>query len=282
MIEREVVVGAGRTVRTYETGAGDPDELTVIWHHGSPHTGALLPPLLAAASERGIRLVSYARPGYGGSVPAPGRDVASAAGDVARIAEALGVGRFATMGASGGGPHALACAARLPDQVIAVVCLAGLAPLTGDIDWFGGMTAKGALRAAVAGRDERARYAETAEFDPRTFTDADWAALSGPWASLGDDAGRAAAAGGDGLIDDDVAFAAPWGFDPAQIGAPVLLVHGGQDRMVPPAHSAWLARRIGRAELWHRPDDGHVSVLREVPAAMDWLAGHHARDVRAG
>src|SRR5690348_1459842 len=108
--ERDVRTDDGRVLRVHE-GGGDGARLTVVWHHGSPQTGALLDPLLDAATVRGIRLVSYGRPSYGGSTPRPGRDVASAADDVARITDALGTGRFATMGASGGGPHALACAA---------------------------------------------------------------------------------------------------------------------------------------------------------------------------
>lgn len=269
----------GRTLRTYDSAAeAAPDALAVVWHHGSPQTGALLAPLLSAAAARGIRLVSYGRPSYGGSSPHPGRDVASAASDVAQIADALGIARFAVMGASGGGPHALACAALLPDRVTGVVCLASIAPFTTDFDWFAGMAADGGLRAAAAGRDARALYAESDEFDPDSFIAADWAALSGDWASLGADAGRAGDAGPDGLIDDDVAFAAPWGFDLAAVIAPVLVVQGGRDRVVPPAHADWLARHVRRSELWYRPDDGHVSILDECPAAMDWLAAQHVAD----
>jgi pimeloyl-ACP methyl ester carboxylesterase len=270
MTEADVPLADGRTVRAYDTGDGD---LTVVWHHGSPQTGAPLEPLLAAAARRGIRLVSYARPSYGGSTPRPGRDVASAATDVAQIADALGIGRFAVMGASGGGPHALACAALLGDRVTAAVCLAGLAPRTRDFDWSAGMVAPAGLHAALAGREERARLAATEEFDERSFTDADWAALSGAWASLGADAGRAGAAWPDGLIDDDVALVAPWGFDVVQIDAPVLVVQGGEDRVIPPAHADWLLRHLRRGELWLRPRDGHVSVLDACPLAMDWLLG---------
>jgi pimeloyl-ACP methyl ester carboxylesterase len=81
-------------------------------------------------------------------------------------------------------------------------------------------------------------------------------------------------AGPDGLIDDDVAFASPWGFDVAQAAAPVLVVQGGEDRVVPPAHAYWMARHVARPELWLRPRDGHVSVLDAVPVAMDWLRAH--------
>jgi pimeloyl-ACP methyl ester carboxylesterase len=197
--------------------------------------------------------------------------VASAAGDVEQLADALRVGRFAVMGASGGGPHALACAALLGARVTAVACLASLAPIASDVDWFDGMVAPGGLRAAVDGREARARYAASDEFDEDSFTAADWAALSRTWASLGEDAVRAGTAGPDGLIDDDVAFAGPWGFDVARIEAPVLLVQGGEDRIVPPAHADWLLRHCPRSELWLRPRDGHVSILDACPLAMDWL-----------
>lgn len=275
---QDVRLDDGRTLRAYDTGGGAADDaFTVVWHHGSPQTGAPPAPLLSAATRRGIRLVSYGRPSYGGSSPHPGRTVASAAADTARIADALGVSRFAVMGASGGGPHALACAALLAGRVMGAVCLAGLAPLTEDFDWFAGMVAPGGLRAAVAGREARERYAETDEFDETSFTAADRAALSGTWSSLGADAGRAGAAGPDGLIDDDLAFVADWGFEVTGIDVPVLLVQGGQDRVVPPAHAHWLMRHCPKPELWLRPHDGHVSILDACPLAMDWLRAHCGR-----
>jgi pimeloyl-ACP methyl ester carboxylesterase len=275
--QRDVELADGRTVRAYDAGEGVADDaLTVIWHHGSPQTGAPLAPLLAAAAQRGVRLVSFARPSYGGSSPHPGRTVASVAADTAQVTDALGLSRFAVMGASGGGPHALACAALLAGRVTGAVCLAGLAPLTGDFDWFAGMVAPGGLRAAIAGPEARARYALTDQFDEASFTPADWAALSGTWSSLGADAGEAEAAGSDGLVADDLAFVAAWGFDVTDIVAPVLLVHGGEDRVVPPAHSQWLVRHCPSAELWLRPRDGHVSILDACPLAMDWLQA--ARD----
>ena len=88
---------------------------------------------------------------------------------------------------------------------------------------------------------------------------------------------RAGAAGSDGLIDDDVAFARPWGFDVADIGTPALFVQGGEDRVVPPGHADWLVRRCPRSELWLRPRDGHVSVLDACPVALDWLSAEAAR-----
>ncbi len=273
---RDVEVGDGRTVRAHDSGAPEntTGELVVMWHHGTPQTGSLLSPLLDAAGRRGIRLLSYGRPSYGGSSPAPGRSVAAAAGHAAQVADAFGVDRFAVMGASGGGTHALACAAVLADRVSAVVALAAVAPYTEEYDWFGGMHAPGGLRVSLVGRAARARYAETAEFDPSSFTDADLAALDGSWEALGADAAHASLEGPDGAIDDDVAYVSPWGCTPAQISAPVLLVQGGEDRVVPPRHADWLLGRCPRAELWLRPRDGHISVLEASPVALDWLVAN--------
>jgi pimeloyl-ACP methyl ester carboxylesterase len=115
--ETDLALGDGRTLHVYDTGTGDGTaERAVFWQHGTPSTGAPPEPLFAAAAERGIRWVSHDRPGYGGSTPHPSRDVASVAADVASIADALGIDRFAVMGDSGGGPHALACAAVLPGR----------------------------------------------------------------------------------------------------------------------------------------------------------------------
>lgn len=267
----------GRTLRVYDSelrGAGP----AVFWHHGTPQTGALPEPLLPAAARRGIRLVSHDRPGYGGSTPQPGRTVASVAGDVARIADALGIDRFAVLGASGGGPHALACAALLGDRVGAAVSLAGLAPVGAEgLDWFAGMYESGAaeLRAAAAGRAALEAHLAADDFDPQMFTPGDFEVLAGDWAWLGRSAGQAMAGSPDGFLDDDLAYAAPWGFDPADITAPVLFVHGGEDRVVPSAHSDWLARRCRSAELWPCPQDGHVSVLTHCERALDWLCTRH-------
>jgi pimeloyl-ACP methyl ester carboxylesterase len=255
----------------HDSALADP-VLTLVWHTGSPQTGALLAPVLTAAGERRIRLVSYGRPSYGGSTPNPGRDVASAAADVAAVADALGVDRFATMGASGGGPHALACAALLGERVTGAATLAGIAPYTEEFDWFGGMQSPGGLRSALeGGREGRAAFAATDEFDSAQFVEPDWAALEGAWGSLGEDAERAGRDGPDGLIDDDCAFVRPWGFDLAAVRAPVLVLQGGRDRVVPEAHGEHLARHLPQGELELRPRDGHVSVLEAVPAALDRL-----------
>jgi len=270
MSSRTLRVGADRTVRFHDTG-GSASALTVIWHHGTPQTGQIIEPLAAAAAERNIRMVSCARPSYPGSSPLPGRTVADSAADAIRVADFLGIDQFAAMAASGGGPHAIACAALAPNRVVAVATLAGIAPYTRDFDWFAGMASPGGLRAALAGRAERARYAAVDEFDETSFTDRDWAALAGSWSALGADAQEGSAGGPDGQIDDDVAYIAPWGVSLAGVAAPVLVVQGGRDRVVPATHGRWLAGQLPGAEFLFRPDDGHISILAEVPAALEWL-----------
>lgn len=265
----------GRTLHAYDTGAdGDSGRPAVFWHHGTPNIGAPPSPLFPAAARLGIRWVSFDRPGYGGSTPLLGRDVASAATCVSSVADALGIDRFAVMGHSGGGPHALACAALLPDRVIAAVSAAGLAPFDAEgLDWFVGMAPSGeaSLRAAAGGRAAKERYEASAPEDDPGFIKADHAALEGEWSWVMDVVRPALAAGPGGLIDDDLAYVAPWGFAPAQVTAPLLLLHGGRDRIVPSAHSEWLARRCPSAELRLFPDDGHISILNAATGAMEWL-----------
>ncbi|WP_424533337.1 alpha/beta fold hydrolase [Sphaerisporangium viridialbum] len=273
--ELDLKLDDGRTLHVYDTG-GD-GRLAVFWHHGTPNIGAPPEPLFPAAAELGIRWVSYDRPGYGGSTPRPGRDLASAAACASGVADALGIGRFAVMGHSGGGPHALACGALLPDRVLGVVSVAGLAPFGAEgLDWFAGMTPSGAasLRAAAEGCAAKERYEAGAEYDPEMFTPADHAALAGEWSWFGDVVGPAVAAGPGGLIDDDLAYVAPWGFDPARVTAPALLLHGGLDRVVPGPHGEWLARHCPSAELRSSPDDGHISILHSATAALSWLRDH--------
>jgi len=276
--ETDLDLGNGRTLHWYDTGAeGSAGRLAVFYHHGTPNIGSPPAPLFPASERLGLRWLGYDRPGYGGSTPRPDRDVASAAGDVARIADELGLDRFAVLGHSGGGPHALACGALLADRVLAVVSISGLAPYgAANLDWFAGMNASAAasLRAATEGRAAKERYEASAGFDPEMFTPADHAALGGTWSWFGSVVGPALENGQGGAIDDDLAYVAPWGFDAAQVRAPVLFLHGGQDRIAPSSHSQWLAGSCPSAELRLYPDDGHISVLNSAESALDWLKEH--------
>ena len=272
----DLALGDGRTLHVYDTGADDGDgRLAVFWHHGTPNIGAPPEPLFAAADRLGIRWVSYDRPGYGSSTPYQDRNVASAADYVSSIADTLGIDRFAVMGHSGGGPHALACGALLPERVLGVLSVSGMAPYGAEgLDYFAGMADSGAasLRAAAQGREAKERFEATADEDAESgFIPADLAALEGEWSWFISVVRPAVEKGPDALIDDDLAYVSPWGFDPARVVAPTLLVHGDRDRVVPASHGEWLARHCPSAELWLYPEDGHISVLRSGEAALGWL-----------
>lgn len=273
--ELDVILDDGRVLHAYDTGEPGDGRLAVVWHHGTPSLGRPPAPLFPAADRLGIRWVSYDRPGYGGSTPRPGRDVASAAADVARVADALGIDRFGVVGHSGGGPPALACGALLPDRVVSVVCAAGLAPYGAEgLEWFAGMarSPEESMRAAVAGREAKQRYETSrADDDGSAFTSADIDAFGGAWSWVLDVVRPAVLAGPAAAIDDDLSYVAPWGFDPAAVTAPVLVVHGDEDRMVPSSHGRWLADHCPTAELRLYPRDGHVSVLKAMESALEWL-----------
>ncbi|HEX6683335.1 MAG TPA: alpha/beta hydrolase [Candidatus Limnocylindrales bacterium] len=270
MKEFDVRLDGGRVLHAYDTG-GDGD-LAVFWHHGTPNLGTPPEPLL-----KGLRWVSYDRPSYGGSSPNPGRTIGSAAADTAAVADALGIGRFAVMGYSGGGSHALACAALLRERVAGVVTAAAIAPYGAEgLDWFTGMVPSGvaSLTAAAKGREAKVAHEDSGvEYDPE-FNERDWAALRGEWKWLGTVAGAGADGGRAGLIDDDLAYVSPWGCDPRGITAPILLLHGTADGIIPSSHGEWLAASCPAAQLRLMPGEGHISVLTGAKEALGWLRGN--------
>jgi pimeloyl-ACP methyl ester carboxylesterase len=283
--EADVRLAGGRTLHAYGTRAdgvasspgtsGSP--AAVFWHHGSPNIGSPPEPLFAAAGASGLRWVSYDRPGYGGSSPRDGRTVGSAAADVAAIADALGIGPFAVLGHSGGGPHALACAALLPERVIAAVSVSAPAPFDADgLDWFAGWSPGIAAESRAAAGGRAALQAHWAGAEPEDtgalFTEADTAALGGRWSWLAGVAGQAIQQGNEGYLEDTLASVQPWGFRPDAIRVPVLIMHGATDKMVPCAHGEWLAARCPAAESRIVADAGHITVLDSAPEALTWLA----------
>jgi pimeloyl-ACP methyl ester carboxylesterase len=275
MHEVDFATSDGRVLHAYDMGpTGRSDELTVLWHHGTPNIGAPPEPLFEAARSLGIRWIGYDRPGYGGSTPHRGATVAAAAADASRVADHLGIGRFAVFGHSGGGPRALACAALLPDRVPAAVSISSPAPWPAEgLDYFAGMSdgVVRELRAAAQGRAELEQVLAANEFDPQSFIPADEVALGGSWSWFNGIVQAATVNGLDGMVEDDVGAMAPWGFDPAQVTATTLIVHGTGDRMVPSSHGEWLAAHCPRAELRLEPGEGHISVLSCAPAVLAWL-----------
>ncbi len=287
---RTITTPDRRALRVYE--AGDPDGRPIIAIYGTPSGGTIYAPHAADARSRGARLVTFDRAGYGGSDPRPGRAVADVVEDVAAIADALGLGRFGVWGVSGGGPHALACAALLPARVPAAASLAAVAPYDAPgLDWTEGMGEDNVVEfnATLAGREaitpyelaHRAAFAEATPDDLRT----QWASLLTPVdaavatadlaAFLLENVNEALAPGVDGWVDDDLAFVAPWGFDVADIGIPVLLLHGEHDRFVPPSHGRWLAERIPGVDARLSDEDGHLTLIEHrVPEVHAWLLEH--------
>lgn len=239
-----------------------PASRVLLWHGGTPHTGRLLAPVLALARALDRELVCVARPGYGGAPRHRGRSVTEGAADTALLLRQHDLHDVHVAGYSGGGPHALALAAAEPTRIRAVVVAGCPAPYSGGDEWFAGMVDPGALRAAVEGIAARDGHPEV--WEPRSFTARDYAALEGEWGVLGEDAGASDELMDGGAVDDDVAFVADWGFPLAAVGAPVTVVHGTRDRIIPVAHAAMLGGRLRDARLAIHDDEGHVSVLEHL------------------
>ena len=257
----------------------------VISLHGTP-PGRLLPPELVAAAEHvGVRLASYARPGYAGSTRLPGRTVADGVADVLALADALGAERFAVVGASGGGPHALAVGALAADRCAAVATVAGVGPWEMDgLAFLDGMGEGNEVEFAAAVEGEQALRdligpwrEQMLAGGPQGTYDALVTVLSPPdravfSAAYADEFHRgvetALRHSVDGWLDDDVAFVRPWGFEIEDVRVPVHLWQGGEDLMVPPAHGRWLADHLPTCTPHLLPHDGHLTLLLRRPAEV--------------
>jgi len=271
--------------------AGPPDGTPLFSHHGTPGAAEMFDPLVETGAERGLRHITYSRPGYGASDRQPGRSVASCIHDVLAVADALGYERFYSVGGSGGGPHSIACAALLPERVIAAATVASPAPVDAEgLDWTAGMGEENIAELTATGSsdDEFRSYLERqaesmvgtspeeiVELLGDLISDVDRRALSG---ALGEFAVRetahALSTGVWGWFDDDRAILGDWGFDLTDIRAPLDLWHGGLDRFVPVAHGEWLAGHT-RATPHLRPDDGHLSLsVGSYGEILDVLLGH--------
>jgi pimeloyl-ACP methyl ester carboxylesterase len=265
--------------------AGPADGLPLVLHEGTPVGLVLYPPTVQAARIRGLRVILAARPGYEGSTPRPGRRVVDVAEDTAAVLDELGADTFVTVGWSGGGPHALACAAAWPGRCLAAASVAGVAPYQAQgLDWLAGMGPENVeeFGAAVQGEAALTAFLDREAAMVSTLTgesvakslgglviQADQAVLTGEFADHVAASLRASMNSGiAGWRDDDLAFVQDWGFslgwespspapgDPA----PVAVWQGDQDRMVPFAHGQWLAANIQGARAHLMPGDGHLSM----------------------
>jgi pimeloyl-ACP methyl ester carboxylesterase len=289
-LERLIKCSDGRVLRVEE--AGDPHGKAILMHHGTPGSAVLYGPHVSDAMDRSIRLIGYDRPGYGGSTAHPGRTVADCAADVRSIADVLGVNRLGVWGFSGGGPHALACAALLPDLVVAVGSLAAIAPYGAPgLDYFAGMGEENVDDIKLMLADEPAARAKAiddrerllalsaedmAKAFPTLLSAVDAAAVTAGMAEYLWQSGQIGLASSDqGWWDDGKAHLQPWGFAFESTRVPVQLWHGRHDRFVPFRHGEWLAGKIPGVEAHLTDDDGHLTLMQNrVGQLHAWLLEH--------
>jgi len=288
----------GRTLSYEEYGR--PDGRPVFLLHGMPGSRKGPRPRSSVLYLLGVRLISYDRPGYGGSDRRLGRTVADAAEDVRDLADTLGIERFAVAGRSGGAPHALACAALLPERVTRAAALVPLAPrdLMGEQEWYRDMSQRNAAwyktaeRGLAAYTERVTAPIEAIRADPehhlpyeeKSLSKSDRAVIAdyGIKVMLSDNFTEGLRNSPNGWIDDTLALVSPWGFDPAQITAPVLLWHGTKDVFCPAGHSRWLAGRMPTAELRLVENVSHFSAVAVLPRVLQWLAADPEQPERQG
>jgi pimeloyl-ACP methyl ester carboxylesterase len=268
---------------------GHQDGTPVLFFYGTPGTMFLAPDRLVPVDELGIRLLVADRPGYGPSTRLPGRSVAAAADDLAVLVDHLGWDRFAVWGASGGGPHALACATRLGDRITRCASVVTPAPFdAAGLDWLDGMSALNAeeFTAALAGEAVYRPMAEQLARDAVAAAESGALAVSEDYALAESDRAvlmaqarspghvfrtKAAYTGGiDGCVDDVIAFTRPWNFDVAAIRVPVSIWYGPDDVLCPRAHTDWLLQHIPNAEARELPG-GHVLDQTSLQLLYTWL-----------
>lgn len=266
---------------------GPDGGLPLVFHHGTPGTGAQLRGLRRAADGAGLRLVTYSRPGYSASTRRAGRSVVDGVDDVAAILDWLDAPTCVVAGWSGGGPHALACGARLADRVRAVLSIASVAPYSAaGLDFLAGMGEQNIEEFTMSTRGEEAlRPYLTAEAEQ--LRDVDATGVIEGLSSLLPEADRKVIVGEfgedlagwvrggvspvDGWLDDDLAFVAPWGFEPEEVQVPVFVWQGSEDLMVPSAHAHWLLDRLPNATARLLDGEGHLSTMIQAAGTLDEL-----------
>ena len=276
MRQSHVTVCDGRTIAYAEIGrAGDA---CLLYFHGAPASGLHIAAREAQFAAHGLRVVAPDRPGYGGSSPQPGRSMADWPADVAALADALGIERFAVAGHSSGGAYAVACAARLGERVLGGVVLAGSTDMSWPPSWDGYLDARAEL-AIMRCADERDAIAlAIAHFgadgggflaEPFDLPEPDLAELADAQAghALTATMIEAFRQGIGGYAQDLWLEGHGWPFDPGRITVPIDVLHGAGDTLVPLAHSRHTAELIPGARLRVVAGHGHLTILSELPAA---------------
>jgi pimeloyl-ACP methyl ester carboxylesterase len=290
--EFEVWIG-DRRLAAQEAGPADGD--LVLYHEGTPGSRHLFDRYIEEGAERGLRHLTCSRPGYEESHRQPGRCFADAATDSAALVDALGVEAFYTVGVSGGGGPALACAALLPDRVLAAASVSALGPRLGEgLDWLAGAAQENVDEFSLVGKDDAAletaiRETAAAWSQIRTVEDliagldnllceADRNLTEDFQAHQVEGCQRISDAHVWGWFDDDWALWKEWGFDLARIEVPVTIWQGGEDRFVPPQNAEWLAAHVPGAKLQMVEGEGHLSMVdRYYGAILDDLIASAGR-----
>jgi len=287
-LEHRFTTRDGRTVAVAEWG--DPSGIPVFMLHGTPggRISWWIDPSLYA--RHGVRRFTIDRAGYGESTRQPGRTVADFVPDLVEVVDGLGIERFVVGGGSGGGPHALAVAAMLPERVIRCFADVSAAPFDAKgLDWLDGQTEGNVIEfdAAIEGeaasrrllsglRDEMFRRLADGRSDwlgdDYDLSETDRAQLAKHLDRDRANMFHGLADGVDGWIDDNIAFTRPWGFDVASIRVPIVVKYGRTDVLVPPAHGDWLAAHIPDAEVWVEDGLGHMGDDATVERDMAWMA----------
>lgn len=257
---------------------GDPAGYPLVMHHGTPADATIFADWHAPCQARGLRLICASRPGYAASTRQAGRSVAEVAADTSAILDWLGQSNFITAGWSGGGPHALACAALLADRCAAAATLAGAGPFGADeLDFLAGMGPENVAEFGAALKGEQALRAWMQE-NAEPFRSVTAEALAEAFGGLVPQVDREVLVGGyaahfaavtrrsllrgfDGWIDDDLAFTRPWNFSVRDIRVPVTVWQGELDLMVPFAHGRWLVGNIPGARAQMVSGQGHISLV---------------------
>jgi pimeloyl-ACP methyl ester carboxylesterase len=288
-LEHRVTLPDGRTLAAAEWG--DPAGTPLISFHGTPGGRISWWKDPDIYRRFGLRRITLDRPGYGESSRLRGRSVADIIPDIERLTEALGIDRFLVTGGSGGGPHALACAALLPDRAIRCIADVSVAPYgVVDFDWLDGMTEGNVVEftAALQGEEPmsdlcfelRATTLDRLQTgrldwmgDDYDLSAADRVQLEKHYARTRAHLQSGLAPGADGWVDDNLAFTRPWGFDVEDIRIPVLVAYGRTDVLVPAAHGDWLASHIPGAIAWVSDETGHMGDDEQIEREYRWLTG---------
>jgi pimeloyl-ACP methyl ester carboxylesterase len=285
--EATMTLGDGRRI-AWSSGGPD-DGVPIVYLHGAIGTSVGRTPALdALIAKLRIRYIALSRPGFGGSDPCPGRRITDFPADVERVADRLGLGRFAIVGVSAGGPYAIACAKALPDRVVATAAVSSLSPLCPP---HAGRSMPVHLRLGLRALVRRpelaarggARAMRIVERRPQAMarlarvgaTPSDrelLAAAEGGTAAV--ESFLAAAAGGvRGMIDDYLTVCSAWGFDLRDVLGEVHVWHGEQDRFVPVEHARALAAALPRCRARFDAQDGHFFFRRRLADVLGELVG---------